>query len=128
MFTLEIEANQACNLGFKRLERVTLALNLGEGGADIEVQKCQASTVEQDDNNNQLLWHVANIHEEGSAVLQFASSRLHFDSLFPLEARFDETYSLIDVKVEQVVNANTGDAMSLKEIHSLSSESYFITD
>lgn len=48
--------------------------------------------------------------------------------MFPLEARFDETYSLIDVKVEQVTNANTGDAMSVKEIHSLSSESYFITE
>ena len=48
--------------------------------------------------------------------------------MFPLDARFDETYSLIDVKVEQVANASTGDAMSVKEIHSLSSESYLITE
>jgi len=61
-------------------------------------------------------------------VLQFASSKLAFDDMFPLEARFDETYSLLDVKVEQVANASTGDAMSVKEIHSLSSESYLITE
>jgi hypothetical protein len=53
---------------------------------------------------------------------------LQYDDLFPIEASFDETYSLIDVKVEQVSNAGTGDAMSLKEIHSLSSESYLITE
>jgi coatomer subunit delta len=44
--TLEIEANQNCNIGFKRLERVTIAVNLGESSVDIEVQKCQGSTVE----------------------------------------------------------------------------------
>ena len=69
VITLELEANQNCNLGFKRLERVTLALNLGESAVDVEVQKCQGSSVEQDEGRNQLLWHVANIHEEGSAVL-----------------------------------------------------------
>jgi hypothetical protein len=37
VITLEIEANQNCNLGFKRLERVTVALNLGQGGVDIEI-------------------------------------------------------------------------------------------
>jgi hypothetical protein len=47
-----------------------------------------------------------------------------FDEIFPLEIRFDETYSLIDVKVEAVANASTGDAMSLRDIHSLSTESY----
>jgi hypothetical protein len=48
--------------------------------------------------------------------------------MFPIEASFDETYSLIDVKVDQVANASTGDSMSVKEIHSLSSEAYFITE
>jgi hypothetical protein len=67
---------------------------------------------------------VQNIHEEGNAVLQFASQRIVFDEIFPLEVRFDETYSLIDVKVDQLVNAASGDSMSLKEVHSLSTESY----
>lgn len=57
-------------------------------------------------------------------MLQFASQRLVFEDIFPLDVRFEETYSLIDVKVDQVVNAATGDNMSLKEIHSLSTESY----
>lgn len=35
--TLEIEANQSCNLSFKRLERITVALNLGDRPVDIEV-------------------------------------------------------------------------------------------
>jgi acid stress-induced BolA-like protein IbaG/YrbA len=55
------------------------------------------------------------------------SQQLSFDEIFPIDVRFDETYSLIDVKVQQVANASTGDAMSLKEIHSLSTESYSIT-
>lgn len=37
--TLELEANQSCNLSFQRLERVTVAINLGEKPVDIEVQK-----------------------------------------------------------------------------------------
>jgi hypothetical protein len=39
VITLELEANQNCNLSFKRLERVTVALNLGSQPVDIEVQK-----------------------------------------------------------------------------------------
>lgn len=35
--TLELEANQSCNLNFKRLERVTVGLNLGSSPVDIEV-------------------------------------------------------------------------------------------
>lgn len=50
-----------------------------------------------------------------------------FDDLFPLGVQFDETYSLIDVKVDQIVSATSGDSMSLKEVHSLSTESYQIT-
>jgi hypothetical protein len=74
-----------------------------------------------------LLWHVQNLAEEGSAVLQFASSALSFDDMFPIDVRFDETYSLIDLNVQQVANAQTGDAMSVKVLHSLSAESYTIT-
>lgn len=35
--TLELEANSSCNLSFKRLERVTVALNLGDRPVDIEI-------------------------------------------------------------------------------------------
>jgi hypothetical protein len=35
--------------------------------------------------------------DEGNAVLTFASEKLSFDDLFPIEVRFDETYSLIDL-------------------------------
>ena len=68
-----------------------------------------------------------NLHEEGSAVLQFASQQLQADDLFPLEVKFDETYSLIDMNVVQVVNAASGDTMSVKTIHSLSTENYSVT-
>jgi hypothetical protein len=34
--TIEIEANSSCNLAFERLERVTVALNVGNG-VDIDV-------------------------------------------------------------------------------------------
>lgn len=58
VITLELEANQNCNLSFKKLERVTVALNLGDKAVDIEIQKAAGATVEQDQANNQLLWHV----------------------------------------------------------------------
>lgn len=44
--------------------------------------------------------------------------------MFPLEVKFDETYSLIDLKPEQVSNIATGDALSVKLINSLSTEHY----
>lgn len=37
VITLELEANQNCNLSFKKLERVTVALNLGDKAVDIEI-------------------------------------------------------------------------------------------
>jgi len=52
VITIELEANQACNLSFKRLERVTIAMNLGSQPVDIEVQKAQGAQVEQDEANN----------------------------------------------------------------------------
>lgn len=104
-----------------------MALNLGSRPVDIEIYKSAGATIEQDQENNRLLWHVQNITEEGNAVLQFGSQHLVFDEMFPVEIRFEETYSLIDVNVQQVVNAQSGDPMSLKTIHSLSTESYSIT-
>ena len=46
--TLELEANQSCNLAFTKLERVTVALNMGDRGVDIEIQKAAGAQVEQD--------------------------------------------------------------------------------
>ena len=37
VITLELEANQNCNLSFKKIERVTVGLNLGSSPVDIEV-------------------------------------------------------------------------------------------
>lgn len=37
VITLEIEANQNCTLGFKKFERITVALNLGSRPVDIEI-------------------------------------------------------------------------------------------
>jgi hypothetical protein len=47
--------------------------------------------------------------------------------MFPIEVKFDETYSLIDLKTEEVSNIATGDALSVKLIHSLSTENYRVT-
>ncbi len=47
--------------------------------------------------------------------------------MFPIDIRFDETYSLIGMNVQHVANAATGDVMSVKALHSLSTESYTIT-
>jgi hypothetical protein len=74
-----------------------------------------------------LVWQIADILEEGSSVLSFSSEKLSFDDIFPLDVRFDETYSLIDLKVQQVTNIATGDPLSLKEITSLSTETYKVT-
>ena len=71
-----------------------------------------------------LLWHIHNIMDDGSAVLSFASERLPFEDLFPIEVKFDETYSLIDVNVERVMSGTSGDTLSLKTVHSRSTENY----
>jgi hypothetical protein len=55
VITLEVEANQNCNLGFRSLERVTIAMNLG-GPVDIDLIKKGNNAVEQDAVNNLLLW------------------------------------------------------------------------
>ena len=68
MITLEIEANQDCKLGFKSLERITIAMNLG-GAVDIDVVKKGNHEIDQDHNSNQLLWHVTDLLNEGNAVL-----------------------------------------------------------
>jgi hypothetical protein len=46
-----------------------------------------------------LLWHVANIHDEESAVLSFSSKNLVFEDMFPLDIKFQEDYSLIDLQM-----------------------------
>jgi hypothetical protein len=71
---LEVEANENCNMGFSKIERLTVAMN--SGGADIEVIKKGNNNVEIDQGNNMILWHVSNIKEEGNAVLSFASEKI----------------------------------------------------
>ena len=70
---------------------------------------------------------MTDVLNEGNAVLQFASEKLQFDVMFPIEVRFDETYSLIDLKSEDATNVATGDALSVKLIHSLSTENYRVS-
>ena len=73
-----------------------------------------------------LLWSVGSLLESGEAVLTFASDKLAFDDIFPIEVRFEETYSLIDLDVEGVSNIASGDALSVKTLHSLTTENYKI--
>lgn len=61
-------------------------------------------------------------------MLSFSSERLSFEELFPIDIKFDETYSLIDLNVDKVVNMTTGDALSLKTIHSLTADNYRVTE
>ena len=61
-------------------------------------------------------------------MLSFASERLAFEDIFPIDVRFEETYSLIDLNVEDVTNQATGDALSLKTLHSLTTENYRISE
>lgn len=75
-----------------------------------------------------LLWIVSNLTEEGSAVLSFASEKLAFEDIFPIDVRFEETYSLIDLNVENVTSQATGDQLSVKTLHSLTSENYRILE
>ena len=123
VITFEVEYNKECNLNFKKFERITIAMNTG-AGVDIDILKKGNNQVEIDQGSNVILWHVENLVEEETAVLSFSSEKIQFDDMFPLEVRFDETYSLIDANVEEVTNSATGDAMSLKLIHSLSTENY----
>lgn len=101
----------------------------GDKAVDIDIlKKSKNSGLEQDGQNNMLLWVVTNLIEEGSAMLSFASERLAFDEIFPIDVRFEETYSLIDLNVEGVTNQSTGDALSLKTLHSLNTENYRISE
>ena len=75
-----------------------------------------------------LLWHVPNLHDTESAVLSFASKSLTFDDMFPLDVRFHEQYSLIDMNLAsdstKPMDALTGEEMSLKCTTSLVSDGY----
>lgn len=95
---MEIEYNQNQeNLKFKLLENVSIYINMGDALGDCELLK-QDVNVEKDSANNMLYWHVANLHEHESAVLSFtAGPSLSFEDMFPLEVKFQEQYSVIDL-------------------------------
>lgn len=61
-------------------------------------------------------------------MLSFASEKLAFEDIFPIDVRFEETYSLIDLNVESVTSQASGDALSVKTLHSLTSENYRILE
>jgi hypothetical protein len=85
-------------LKFKALENVTIGLNIGDAGTEVDIELLKTNVnIETDTVNNTLLWHVPNIHEQESAVLSFASKALVFDEMFPLNVKFMEQYSLIDL-------------------------------
>jgi len=100
VITLEIEPAGSGNLSYSQLERVAVVLNLG-GPVDVEILKQGES--EMDESSSTLTWYVSNLHETGSSVFSFASSKLNFDDLFPIEVKFEETYSLIDMRAAEVV-------------------------
>lgn len=130
VITMEIEYNQNQeNLKFKSLENVTIGLNMGDGQADIELLK-QGVNTEQDAASNVMYWHVANLHESESAVLSFASKSLSFDDMFPLEIKFQESYSVIDLQMNADVaptDALTGDELSHKVATVLQADGYRVT-
>jgi tRNA(Ser,Leu) C12 N-acetylase TAN1 len=114
-------------LGFKQMERVTVGISMGDKPVDIEMlKKGSTAQIEQDQENNMLLWHVGDLPQETSSILQIASERLSFEDIFPIEVRFEETYSLINMNVEKAASVTTGDALSVKTLHSLTSDNYKI--
>ena len=128
--TLEIEYNQnQGNLKFKVLENVTICLSMGDAGTEVDIELLKTNlNIETDSVNNTLIWHVPNIHEEESAVLSFASKALVFDDMFPLDVKFNEQYSLIDLQLQSAPkDSTTGDEMSLKLGTSMLSDGYKIS-
>lgn len=127
---MEIEYNQNQeNLKFKSLENVTIAINMGDSLADAELLK-QDVNVEKDAANNMLYWHVANLHDCESAVLSFASQGLSFEEMFPLEVKFQEPYSLIDLQMladQLPADALTGDQLTNKVTTVVQADGYKVT-
>ncbi len=122
VITLELEHNADCNLQFKKFERVTVAVRIGD--SQLEIQK-KSGTLEH--SGEVMLWHVDSIADEGSAVLSFSSPDFDYDSMFPVELKFEEAYSLLDLHVEKVTNIANGESLSLKVLQSLQSDNYKFT-
>ena len=102
---------------------------MGESLSDVELMKQDVNT-EQDAANSMLYWHVSNLHESESAVLAFASQSLAFDDLFPLEVKFQENYSLIDLQMDPntvPTDAMASDEMSHKVTTVLQADGYKVT-
>ena len=115
---------------FKALENVSIVIGLGDTSPDeIELQSMECN-IERDSANNQLVWHVANLHQSESAVLTFASKGLSYDDMFPLDVSFNEQYSLIDMQISvdapKPIDALTGEEMSLKLSSQVVSDGYKI--
>jgi hypothetical protein len=61
-----------------------------------------------------LLWHVSNLHENESAVLKFASKALAFDDMFPLDIKFREQYSVVDLDIKGAPTDGGEEPLSFK--------------
>jgi hypothetical protein len=55
VITIEVEANQNCNLAFKKLESVSIILNV-PSTVDFELIKRGNTALEQDAINNLVIW------------------------------------------------------------------------
>ena len=96
---------------------------------DIEVVKSSPNgQFEQDSGNEVVFWHVSNLQEEGSAVFSFSSDKNVEDNMFPLSISFDETYSIINMEVNDIVSKDEGEPLSSKVVKSLSAENYVVTN
>lgn len=102
---------------------------MGDAGTEVDIELLKQNVnIETDAVNNTLVWHVPNIHEDESAVLSFASKALVFDDMFPLDVKFNEQYSLIDLQLQNApTDSATGEEMSLKLGTTLASDGYKIT-
>ena len=103
---------------------------MGDAGQEVDIELLkQDVNIEQRAASNTLLWHVPNLHETSSAVLNFASKALVFDDMFPLEVNFNESYSLVDLELSNApTDGSSGEEMSRKVTHQLSTDSYNITN
>jgi len=84
--------------------------------------------VEKDALNNQLIWSIMNLEEEETAVLSFTSQSLLFEDIFPIEVKFTENYSLVNLEMKgKPMNAVSGEEMSSKVSTCLQSDGYKIS-
>jgi hypothetical protein len=127
VISVQVEHNSDNGLDFKKgFESIVIAFNLQEQ-IDLEPVKKDHGHFSLDSETNILYWTVGQLAEGDQAVFSFASEQLDFEGMFPLDVKFEETYSILDLKAEGANNAETGEPMSLKSVSSLVSDKYQIS-